>query len=94
MEMNTEMTRTILSLIRVKDEKFGLFTIADTLLGNNSATIDKHKLYKNSNYGIFEHLEKRDVVEHINLLIQQKLVIRTNSKYPVLKLGIQARKFF
>lgn len=93
-EMNMTITKTILSILRGQDGKYGLFTIVDCLRGESSPTIDKHKLYKNFLYGIYHHMEKKDIINHINMLIQQKLVIRTNSKYPVLKLGIAARKMF
>ncbi len=81
-----------LRLVKENDERFGIGTFADCLVGNYSEMVEKHKLYNYGDFAAWKKKSKKAVFFHLNELINMGYLIKTLGKYPLLKLSSTGKK--
>lgn len=77
----------ILSCLSEVSERhfFGVTVLVDTLTGNSSSQIKKHKLYEVSVYGKLDTIPNEELKTMIDWMIHQHFILKTNHPtYPVL----------
>jgi len=88
----TVHTQKILSCVARMNERFGLVMLIDTLRGSKKERIIQLELDKLSTYGILSELSEQQLRAIIHHLILSGYLAKTDSEYPVIKLGEHARK--
>lgn len=81
----------ILSCIVRLQERYGISMILDTLRGSKSAKMKQTGCDRISTYGVMSDLKSAYIKEVIHNLILKGYILVTDSEYPILKLGIQAK---
>ncbi|WP_085993971.1 DNA helicase RecQ [Oceanobacillus senegalensis] len=83
----TEEAQKILSCVKRMGERFGVSMTAKVLKGSRDKKIKQFGLDKLTTYGIMSAYTEKELTEHINFLIAEKLLATEEGKYPVLKLN-------
>lgn len=85
----TEEAKKIISCVARMKERFGVVTIIGVLQGSKNEKILRSKLDQLSTYGIskMSTSQLRDIIDH---LILYEALIKTDEKYPIIKLGPNA----
>lgn len=81
----------ILSCVARVNERFGLSMVIDVLRGSKSEKVLRFSFDKLSTYGISEKSDRqlRDIANH---LILNGYLVKTDSEYPVIRLGERAKE--
>jgi len=87
----TTDAQMIISCVKRMRERFGVGVLLDVLRGKMSTRVVKSSLEKLSTFGICKKSSKK-IEEVINQLILDGYLIKTTDKYPVVKLGPNARE--
>lgn len=82
----TVESQKILSCITKTRQRFGMKIIVDILRGSKNQKILEWGLDKQSTYGLLKSYTELDVKRMINFLVIKDYVLRTQDKFPILKL--------
>jgi len=91
-DVTTEAQKILFCVLRTK-ETFGTGLIIDILRGSKNKKILSFGLDKHSTYNISKKSNK-ELNDIINYLVENDFLIKTNDKYPILKLGSRADEVF
>ncbi len=81
----TEITWKILSTVIRIEERFGLNYVIDILRGHETPKVRERQHAGLPVFGIAKEQKQTDLLEIIELLIAQKILIKTSGEYPLLK---------